>query len=218
MYSLQSIYERTDDGSSGTWKDIPEGEQCTLCNKAINGRWARMCESGCTGEVHPLYMLDLCKRDCYSYAHWKCCESQSNKNVPEMEEFKELEVYNYAEEKRLHFESLEKVNVKSLPESEECALCHRMFSNRENPEVIKPCGMDCNRKHHGYVDTKCYQYWLDRCVLTFALSRCMTGMTFNGCAEDDIHEDFLKFKVIEVEKDEIEKDINAVAHKISSHL
>ena len=218
MYWLRYVYERTGDGFLRIEKDIPEGEQCTLCNKAITGRWARICESGCTGKVHPLHMLDLCKDDCYSYAHWKCCETQSNKYVPEMEEFKELEVYNYAEEKRLHFESLEKVNVKSLLESEECALCHRMFSNRENPEVIKPCGMDCNRTHHGYVDTKCYQYWLDRSVLSFALSRCMTGMTFNGCAEDDIHEDFLKFKVIEVENDEIEKDINAVTHKISSHL
>lgn len=115
-----------------------------------------------------------------------------------MEEFKDREVYNFVEEMRLHLDSVERVQVKDLPEVEECTLCHRKFYDREILEVLQPCGIECKKENHGYADYKCYKFWVERSLLRNALRR---WSTVGRC---DLTEDFPKFKIIETEEEKIE--------------
>ena len=123
-----------------------------------------------------------------------------------MEEFKDREVYNFVEEMLLHLDSVERVQVKDLPEVEECTLCHRKFCDRENAEALKPCGLECKKESHGYVDYKCYKYWVERSLLINALVR---WSTMEPC---DLTEDFSKFKIVETEDERIERNIDTHAH------
>ncbi|QFZ29494.1 hypothetical protein EJF18_50738 [Clavispora lusitaniae] len=185
------------------------GQKCGICKKTINAWWYAWCE--CTGEGHYYGDYGCQKRSC-SYVHGECAESQSLKNVPEMEEFKHREVYNFVEEMRLHLGSLARVQVNDLSEDEECTLCHRKFYDREILEVLQPCGIECKKENHGYADYKCYKFWVERSLLMYALDRCFSeGPT-------DLTQDFLKYKIIETEDEKIESDIDTHAQKIYSRF
>lgn len=216
MLALEHAYDLDERHYGSILRDIEEakvfGQKCGICKEEVSRNeyeYITWCE--CTGEGH-LYGYYGCQERSCSYVHSKCAESQLNKNVREMEEFKDREVYNFVEEMKLHLDSLARVQVNDLSEDEECTLCHRKFCDRQMAEVLQPCGIECKKENHGYADYKCYKYWVERFLLRDALAR---WSTMEPC---DLTEDFSKFKIVETEDERIERNIDTHAQKIYSRF
>lgn len=178
---------------------IPKGTQCLECEKLINIKdnqvVLKACPPHCLVEVHK------------NFSHWDCLERRYSRNVPEMEEFSKLGVFNLRMEISTHMDSLEKIDVKTLPKGTECPECCTELSDVKDSVVIRPCPLRCWYENHGYFHWDCYESWI------------MDEVKGYAHRITDINDDFRKFKANDAqENEEVEEKVKTLLYKISSHL
>lgn len=178
---------------------LPTGTECIKCEKLIdikdNQVVLKACPPHCPVEVHK------------NFSHWDCLERWSNRIVPEMEEFRKLGVFNLRMEILTHMDSLEKIDVKTLPNETECSGCFKELSDMKDSVVLRACLLTCYYKNHGYIHWDCYESWI------------MDDVERYTCGITDIHDDFQKFEANDAQRDEeVEEKMKTLLYKISSHL